>query len=124
MLQSCGIADLIATSYGGRNRRLAEAFIVNLKESNEQHVAPKTLAQLEAEVLHGQKLQGPGTAREVFSVLQRDAIADQFPILVAVHKILLREMPPEAIIDACKNHKEHDDDHPVHFHDYPINGPH
>ena len=53
--ESCGVADLITTCYGGRNRKVSEAFAKT----------GKPLEELEAEMLNGQKLQGPETAREL-----------------------------------------------------------
>ena len=53
--ESCGVADLITTCYGGRNRKVSEAFVVR----------KKSVAELETEMLNGQKLQGPETAAEV-----------------------------------------------------------
>lgn len=64
-LESCGVADLITTCYGGRNRKVAEAFA---KTS-------KSIGELEEEMLNGQKLQGPQASAEVFKILQEmDAI--------------------------------------------------
>ena len=48
------------TWYGGRNRRVAEAFA----KSN------TTIEQLEKEMLNGQRLQGPETAKEVNLLLK------------------------------------------------------
>ncbi|ORY36422.1 glycerol-3-phosphate dehydrogenase, partial [Leucosporidium creatinivorum] len=53
--ESCGIADLITSSLGGRNRQCAEAFVTS----------GKSFDQLEEEMLKGQKLQGVQTAREL-----------------------------------------------------------
>ena len=46
---------MITTCYGGRNRKVSEAFAKT----------GKALAELETEMLNGQKLQGPETAREL-----------------------------------------------------------
>ena len=62
LLESCGVADLIASCSGGRNRKVSEAFVRT----------KKPLEQLEAEMLNGQKLQGPLTAKEVHEVLIKD----------------------------------------------------
>ncbi|KAI8424362.1 hypothetical protein MSG28_002893 [Choristoneura fumiferana] len=57
--ESCGVADLITTCYGGRNRRVAEAFVKT----------GRSIKELEDEMLNGQKLQGPITAEEVNHML-------------------------------------------------------
>jgi len=57
--ESCGVADLITTCYGGRNRRVAEAKVKT----------GKSIEILEAEMLNGQKLQGPPTAFEIYNFL-------------------------------------------------------
>ncbi|KAJ2686817.1 glycerol-3-phosphate dehydrogenase, partial [Coemansia spiralis] len=60
-MESCGMADVITTCYGGRNRRLAEEFVKT----------GKRMSQLEQEMLNGQKLQGYLTAGEVYSASTR-----------------------------------------------------
>ncbi|MGH0148618.1 UNVERIFIED_CONTAM: hypothetical protein FKN15_028115, partial [Acipenser sinensis] len=59
-LESCGVADLITTCYGGRNRKVAEAFVKT----------KKSIEELEKEMLNGQKLQGPQTSAEVYKILK------------------------------------------------------
>lgn len=46
--ESCGVADLITTCSGGRNRKVAEARVTT----------GKSFEELEKEMLNGQKLQG------------------------------------------------------------------
>ncbi|XP_032503757.1 glycerol-3-phosphate dehydrogenase 1-like protein isoform X1 [Phocoena sinus] len=66
-LESCGVADLITTCYGGRNRRVAEAFART----------GKTIEELEKEMLNGQKLQGPQTSAEVYRILKQKGLLNK-----------------------------------------------
>ncbi|MED6269647.1 Glycerol-3-phosphate dehydrogenase [Characodon lateralis] len=96
-LESCGVADLITTCYGGRNRKVAEAFV---KTS-------KSIAELEAEMLNGQKLQGPQTAAEVYKILQKRDMVKKFPLFAAVHQICYEGKEVKEFITCLQNHPEH-----------------
>ncbi|KAN0061960.1 glycerol-3-phosphate dehydrogenase [Thecaphora frezii] len=74
---SAGIADLITTCMGGRNRKCAEAFVKT----------GKPFDQLERELLNGQKLQGTETAREVHEFLKARGKVDEYPLFRAVYSI-------------------------------------
>ncbi|UZJ52456.1 hypothetical protein CBS101457_001776 [Exobasidium rhododendri] len=74
---SAGIADLITTCFGGRNRKCAEAFVKTGKSFDE----------LEKELLNGQKLQGSETAKEVHSFLLARGKVDDYPLFKAVYNI-------------------------------------
>ncbi|XP_054281544.1 glycerol-3-phosphate dehydrogenase [NAD(+)], cytoplasmic isoform X2 [Macrosteles quadrilineatus] len=95
--ESCGVADLITTCYGGRNRKISEAFVKT----------GKSIKELEDEMLNGQKLQGPYTADEVNYMLRNKGMEDKFPLFTAVHKICVGELKPQAFIDCIRNHPEH-----------------
>lgn len=88
LLESCGVADLIATCFGGRNRRVSEALVLT----------GKPIEVLEAEMLNGQKLQGPLTASEVHEFLKKDGKEEQFPLFTAVHRICYEGLPPQDLI--------------------------
>lgn len=51
---------VVSASFGGRNRKCAEAFIKT----------GKTFPELEKDLLNGQKLQGTITAEEIFKFLE------------------------------------------------------
>ncbi|XP_014245716.1 glycerol-3-phosphate dehydrogenase [NAD(+)], cytoplasmic [Cimex lectularius] len=95
--ESCGIADLVTTCYGGRNRRIAEAFVKSAKP----------LAVLERDMLNGQKLQGPITAEEVNVFLKYKNAEERFPLFTTVHKICIGTIKAEKLVDSLR-------DHPVH----------
>ena len=65
--ESCGVADLITTCYGGRNRRVSEAFVKS----------GKSIEDLEKELLNGQKLQGYQTCDEVVKMLSVNGHTDR-----------------------------------------------
>ncbi|KAJ7974697.1 Glycerol-3-phosphate dehydrogenase [NAD(+)] [Quillaja saponaria] len=89
--ESCGVADLITTCLGGRNRKVAEAFAKNRGK--------RSFDELEAEMLQGQKLQGVSTAREVYEVLNHRGWLELFPLFATVHEISIGRLPPSAIVN-------------------------
>jgi glycerol-3-phosphate dehydrogenase (NAD+) len=95
--ESCGVADLITTCYGGRNRKVSEAFVRT----------GKSIKELEDEMLNGQKLQGPFTAEEVNYMLKNKGMEDKFPLFTAIHKICTGQKPASEFIDCIKHHPEH-----------------
>uniref|UniRef100_A0A5J6SDG1 Glycerol-3-phosphate dehydrogenase [NAD(+)] n=1 Tax=Potamotrygon motoro TaxID=86373 RepID=A0A5J6SDG1_POTMO len=96
-LESCGVADLVTTCYGGRNRRVAEAFVKT----------GKTIEVLESEMLNGQKLQGPQTSEAVYKVLTQKNLINKFPLFVAVYQICYEGRPIKDFITCLQNHPEH-----------------
>ncbi|EPY51953.1 glycerol-3-phosphate dehydrogenase Gpd2 [Schizosaccharomyces cryophilus OY26] len=88
--QSCGIADLITTCLGGRNRKCAVAFA---KTGKPMHV-------LEKELLNGQKLQGATTAKEVHEFLDHQNKVDEFPLFKAVYDIVYEGLPANKLLEA------------------------
>ncbi|XP_034943155.1 glycerol-3-phosphate dehydrogenase [NAD(+)], cytoplasmic [Chelonus insularis] len=95
--ESCGVADLITTCYGGRNRKVSEAFVKT----------GKSIAELEQEMLNGQKLQGPFTAEEVNYMLKAKNMEARFPLFTAIHRICIGDLRPVDLIDCIRNHPEH-----------------
>lgn len=91
--ESCGVADLITTCYGGRNRKIAEAFVRT----------GKSMEALEKEMLNGQRMQGPQTAEEVYMMLDTKGLKEKFPLLVAIHRICTGQIPPTSLIDSIRS---------------------
>ncbi|XP_011875108.1 PREDICTED: glycerol-3-phosphate dehydrogenase [NAD(+)], cytoplasmic-like isoform X2 [Vollenhovia emeryi] len=95
--ESCGVADLITTCYGGRNRKVSEAFVKT----------GKTIEKLEKEMLNGQKLQGPFTAEEVNYMLKLKNMEYRFPLFTAIHRICVGELKATDLVDCIRSHPEH-----------------
>ncbi|KAI0983134.1 hypothetical protein GJ496_002189 [Pomphorhynchus laevis] len=89
-MESCGVADLIATCYGGRNRKIAEAFVRQ----------KKSIDVLENELLNGQKLQGPSTARDMMKLIRSRNVSSEFPLFRAVYEICYETRPVNSILNA------------------------
>ncbi|KAI0231866.1 glycerol-3-phosphate dehydrogenase [Massospora cicadina] len=85
---SCGVGDVMTTCYGGRNRKVAEAFAKTGRPFDE----------LEKEMLNGQKLQGTITATEVHQFLSARGRTSEFPLFERVYKICYEGLPVRNII--------------------------
>ncbi|RMD42184.1 hypothetical protein DV735_g2929, partial [Chaetothyriales sp. CBS 134920] len=76
--ESAGVADLITTCNGGRHVRCAA---MSIREG-------KSIGEIEARELNGQKLQGTLTAYEIHTFLKSHGIEKDFPLFTAVYDIL------------------------------------
>mmetsp|Transcript_133899 Transcript_133899/g.317448 ORF Transcript_133899/g.317448 Transcript_133899/m.317448 type:complete len:366 (-) Transcript_133899:106-1203(-) len=89
-LESCGVADLITTCFGGRNRKCAEAFV--------KAKGTKSWDAIEKELLGGQKLQGTLTAQEIWPVMKKHNLCDKLPMLTTIYQIAFEDRAPWAIV--------------------------
>jgi glycerol-3-phosphate dehydrogenase (NAD+) len=113
--QSCGMADLITTCYGGRNRRCAEAFALERRDShlindevdeyNAHHFlidhekdCEKKWEEIESGLLNGQKLQGTLTCKEVHSLLESRGLLNSFPLMKTIYDIAYKGEPIANIV--------------------------
>lgn len=96
MVESCGLADLITTCLGGRNRKVSEAY--------GRAAGKRSWEELEQEMLNGQKLQGTGTCQEVMKILKRDNRLDQFPFINLIYKVAYEGAPLETIVAIPDEH--------------------
>jgi glycerol-3-phosphate dehydrogenase (NAD+) len=88
-LESCGLADLVTTCFGGRNRKCAEAFAKGDGDWDE----------LEKSMLNGQKLQGTITSKDVQVVLKSKNLADEFPLFTRINEIAFEGKAPSSIVE-------------------------
>jgi glycerol-3-phosphate dehydrogenase (NAD+) len=96
--QSCGIADIITSCYGGRNRKVGQA----MAETN------LPLDVLEKEILKGQHLQGPQTLLDVIGRLKSHpdtSLIRSYPLFVAVHKICYENHSPTELTSMLSNYE-------------------
>ncbi|VDM25224.1 unnamed protein product [Hydatigera taeniaeformis] len=96
-LESCGVADLITTCYGGRNRKIGVALATS----------EKSVVDLEAELLGGQSAQGVLTAGDVFEMLHARGLEADFPIFTMVHRICQRQEKASLFIKCIRHHPAH-----------------
>lgn len=89
---SCGLADLITTCFGGRNRKCAEAFVKT----------GKPWATIEQELLGGQKLQGTLACEEMSKILERDFKdpMKEFPLLTTINRIAFGGAAASTLIES------------------------
>ncbi|KAG0265283.1 hypothetical protein DFQ27_000689 [Actinomortierella ambigua] len=87
--ESCGVADLITTCAGGRNRKVAEAHVLT----------GKSFDQLEQEMLNGQKLQGTSTAKDMYNILIKKGLTHEFPLMTTIYRICYEDLPSIKIVE-------------------------
>ncbi|KAF9978714.1 glycerol-3-phosphate dehydrogenase [Actinomortierella ambigua] len=87
--ESCGVADLITTCAGGRNRKVAEAHVLT----------GKSFDQLEQEMLNGQKLQGTSTAKDMYNILTKKGLTHEFPLMTTIYRICYEDLPSIKIVE-------------------------
>jgi glycerol-3-phosphate dehydrogenase (NAD+) len=105
-MESCGMADLITTCYGGRNRKCAEAFAKQQMEGIKQgRVVAHDLSQcealwskIEADHLNGQKLQGTITSKDAYNLISSRGVVAEFPLIKKIHDIAYNGYPAEDIV--------------------------
>ncbi|KAL1519219.1 hypothetical protein AB1Y20_003478 [Prymnesium parvum] len=93
-LESCGVADLVTTCFGGRNRKCAEKFVTYKLAGSD-----KGWDVIEAEELNGQKLQGTGTCVDVMKAIKSLGKEKEFPLFAKIHGIAFEGHDPKTLVN-------------------------
>jgi glycerol-3-phosphate dehydrogenase (NAD+) len=93
--ESCGVADLITTCFGGRNRKCAEAFA----ESRVGAGPPRSWEEIETSMLNGQKIQGTLTAQEIMPLISHHRLESELPLMCATYNIAFKDASPTSLCD-------------------------
>jgi len=111
-VESCGIADLVTTCYGGRNRKCAEAFALEIlnQDKNKDNEDPNSLKEecekrwkrIETDLLDGQKLQGTWAVQKVYVSLEARQCAEKFPLMSKIYHISYEGRPVQEILDGIR----------------------
>ncbi|SCN25532.1 glycerol-3-phosphate dehydrogenase, putative [Plasmodium berghei] len=96
-LDSCGVADVIATCLGGRNVKCATEFAFR----NGQDSWDK----IESELLNGQKLQGVYTSKEIYKILENRDLKSEFPLFSIIYEIAFGYKHPSSITSVLSTKK-------------------
>lgn len=121
LFHSCGVADLIATCFGGRNRKCAEEFarrslhwaretgggsdIGTVITSDEEMKLRKVWDDIEEELLGGQKLQGILTLDEIHQCLENggkeggSSPFQNFPLFKRIYDIARKGASPTTLFE-------------------------
>jgi len=67
----------------------------------------KPIEEIEKELLNGQKLQGPETAREVYTMLVKQDLLDSYPMFASIHQIFEGAKDVKQFIDCLRSHPAH-----------------
>ncbi|XP_064549247.1 uncharacterized protein Gpdh3 [Drosophila montana] len=95
-LESCGLANSVASAHGDKNATFAKNFVTSRK----------TTQEIEATLLNGRKLLGPIVAGEIFAYLDNQGLHEIYPLFSIIHRICQKEVPPQAIVDTLRNHPD------------------
>ena len=88
-LENCGLADIITTCYGGRNRLCSEVFVKS----------GANLDQIEKDLLNGQKLQGPATLKSIHLFIKDNNLMDDYPLFNKLYQIFFENKDPNILLN-------------------------
>jgi glycerol-3-phosphate dehydrogenase (NAD+) len=91
--ESCGVADLMASCMGGRNRKVAYAYTQAVAKGE-----TRTWDELEAQLLNGQKLQGVLSSHEVQQLIAARGLEARFPLLTTINKVVCGVLQPSDVL--------------------------
>merc|ERR1712062_64219 len=96
--KSAGFADLVTTCFGGRNVRCASEFV---KRGGPE--GKVDWANVEADILGNQKMQGQLTCKEIYTLLCEHDVVDEFPLFKQCYEISFNKIAAESLIQRFRN---------------------